>query len=199
MEECFFVSVTHLSTWYWPGFSVRKRRNPQRWGRWGFVQREKKDWVTGWFNTKRICIRICTRICTRTMRICTRTMKICTRTMRICTSQRERKDWIPGWLNTGCCSFDLNSTQSKSVLMRHRAHRDDDDDVDDLYIIGAVCLSVCHKSHYFCIQRIWSFLMFIDAFRIQGIWLFLLFLDTFRIQDILSFLLFIDTFRIQDI
>ena len=50
-----------------------------------------------------------------------------------------------------------------------------------------------------CIQRIWSFLMFIDAFRIQGIWLFLLFLDTFRIQDILSFLLFIDTFRVQGI
>ena len=24
----------------------------------------------------------------------------------------------------------------------------------DLYIIGAVCMYVCHKSHYFCIQRI---------------------------------------------
>ena len=34
---------------------------------------------------------------------------------------------------------------------------DDDDDANDLYIIGAVCLSVClcvSKSHYFCIQRI---------------------------------------------
>ena len=28
-------------------------------------------------------------------------------------------------------------------------------DDDDLNIIGAVCLSVCHKSHYFRIQGIW--------------------------------------------
>ena len=60
----------------------------------------------------------------------------------------------------------------------------DDDDNDDLYIIGAVCMSVCHKSHYFCIQKILLFLLFIDTFRIQDIWSFLLFLDTFRIQDI---------------
>ena len=58
---------------------------------------------------------------------------------------------------------------------------------DDLYIIGAVCLSVClcvSKSHYFCIQRIRVFLLFLDTFRIQIIWSFLLFIDTFRIQDI---------------
>ena len=33
----------------------------------------------------------------------------------------------------------------------------DDDDGDDLYIIGAVCMYVCmyvSKSHYLCIQRI---------------------------------------------
>ena len=54
-------------------------------------------------------------------------------------------------------------------------------------------MSVCHKSHYFCIQRIWVFLLFPDTFRIQRIWSFLLFIDTFRIQDIWSFLLFIDT------
>ena len=58
-------------------------------------------------------------------------------------------------------------------------HDDDDDDDDDLYIIGAVCMSVCHKSHYFCIQRIWPFLLFLDTFRIQDIWSFLLFIDTF--------------------
>ena len=28
-------------------------------------------------------------------------------------------------------------------------------------------MSVCHKSHYFRIQWIWSFLMFLDTFRIQ--------------------------------
>ena len=48
---------------------------------------------------------------------------------------------------------------------------DDDDDDDgyyyDLYIIGAVCLSVClsvTKMLTFRIQGIWSFLMFIDTF-----------------------------------
>ena len=35
----------------------------------------------------------------------------------------------------------------------------------------SVCVSVSN-SHYFCIQRIWSFLKFIDTFRIQGNWLF---------------------------
>ena len=64
-------------------------------------------------------------------------------------------------------------------------------------MIGAVCLSVCHKSHYFRIQGIWSFLLFLDTSRNQGIWSFLLFPDTFRIQGIWSFLLFLDTFRIQ--
>ena len=65
---------------------------------------------------------------------------------------------------------------------------DDDDDYDDgdIYIM-VKCLSVClsvSKSHYFCIQRIWVFLLFLDTFRIQIIWSFLLFIDTFRIQDI---------------
>ena len=32
------------------------------------------------------------------------------------------------------------------------ASADDDDDNDDLYIIGAVCLWVCHKSHYFAVS-----------------------------------------------
>ena len=30
-----------------------------------------------------------------------------------------------------------------------------------------VCLYVCHKSDYFRIQGIWSFLMFLESFRIQ--------------------------------
>ena len=41
----------------------------------------------------------------------------------------------------------------------HHYHGDDD---DDIYIM-VKCLSVS-KSHYFCIQRIWVFLMFIDTF-----------------------------------
>ena len=49
-------------------------------------------------------------------------------------------------------------------------------------MIGAVCLFVCHKSHYFRIQRIWSFHTFIATFRAQRIWSNLLFLDTCRIQ-----------------
>ena len=67
---------------------------------------------------------------------------------------------------------------------QHHGHHDHDDGEqgeNDLYIIGAVCLSVCvcvSKSHYFRIQGIWSFLMFIDTFRIQDILLFLLFIDT---------------------
>ena len=40
---------------------------------------------------------------------------------------------------------------------------DDDGASDDLYIIGAVCLSVT-KMLTFRIQGIWSFLMFIDTF-----------------------------------
>ena len=39
----------------------------------------------------------------------------------------------------------------------HHDGHDAHDDAHDLYIIGAVCLSVClcvSKSHYFCIQRI---------------------------------------------
>ena len=56
------------------------------------------------------------------------------------------------------------------------------DDNDDIYImVKCLCVS---KSHYFCIQRIWVFLLFLDTFRIQRIWSFLLFIDTFRIQDI---------------
>ena len=55
-------------------------------------------------------------------------------------------------------------------------HDDDDDDGDDLYIIGAVCLFVCHKSHYFRIQRIWSFHTFIATFRTQRNWSFPCFL-----------------------
>ena len=46
----------------------------------------------------------------------------------------------------------------------------------DLYIIGAVCLSVCHKSHYFRIQRIWSFHTFIATFCTQRNWSFPCFL-----------------------
>ena len=37
-------------------------------------------------------------------------------------------------------------------------------------------MSVCHKSHYFCIQGILSFLMFIATFRTQRIWSFPCFL-----------------------
>ena len=44
----------------------------------------------------------------------------------------------------------------------------DEDDEDDIYIM-VKCMSVCHKSHYFCIQRIWPFLMFPDTFRTQRI------------------------------
>ena len=48
-------------------------------------------------------------------------------------------------------------------------HNDDDDDDhnddDDIYIyIMVKCLSVCHKSHYFRIQGIWPFLLFLDTF-----------------------------------
>ena len=67
-------------------------------------------------------------------------------------------------------------TCSDSVNDDNDNDRDEiNSDDDDLYIIGAVCLSVS-KSHYFCIQRIWSFLKFIDTFRIQGYWLFPCFL-----------------------
>ena len=80
-----------------------------------------------------------------------------------------------------------------------------------------VCLYVCHKSDYFRIQGIWSFLMFLESFRIQkclkqenqkiprkshyfqGNLLFFLVLDTFPIQGILLFLLFLDTSRIHGI
>ena len=68
----------------------------------------------------------------------------------------------------------------------------------------------------FQIQRIWSFLLFIDTFRIQDIWSFLLFIDTtfqkvsrnskttksleiMTFQGVWSFLLFLDTFCIQRI
>ena len=53
---------------------------------------------------------------------------------------------------------------------------DADENDDDLYIIGAVCLFVCHKSHYFRIQRIWSFVSFIASFRTQRNWSFPCFL-----------------------
>ena len=68
--------------------------------------------------------------------------------------------------------------------------------IDDLYIIGAVCVSVCHKSHYFCIQRIWSFLMFPDTFRTQRIWSFQCFLTHLYSKE-LVISMFLDTFHNQ--
>ena len=67
-----------------------------------------------------------------------------------------------------------------SCFMLHDDDGDDDNDQADIYIM-VKCLSVCvsvSKSHYFCIQRIWSFLLFTDTFRIQRISSFLQFIDT---------------------
>ena len=84
---------------------------------------------------------------------------------------------------------------------------------DDLYIIGAVCVSVCHKSHYFRIQGIWSFHLFPDTFRTQRIWSFpclltLLYSSDLIVSHVYSYIpysknlvvsMFLDTFRIQRI
>ena len=55
---------------------------------------------------------------------------------------------------------------------------------DDLYIIGAVCVFVCHKSHYFRTQRIWSFHTFIATFRTQRNWSFPCFLTLLYSKDL---------------
>ena len=59
-----------------------------------------------------------------------------------------------------CASVALNDNRD------HYDDDDNDDDIqdhyDDLYIIGAECLSVGHKSDYF--QGILSFLPFLDTF-----------------------------------
>ena len=78
-----------------------------------------------------------------------------------------------------------------------------------------MCLCVCHKSHYFCIQKIWSFHTFIATFRTQRKWSFPCFLtlSVFKgfgrfpclytlsviksIQRIWSNLLFLYIFRLQ--
>ena len=70
---------------------------------------------------------------------------------------------------------------------------DDDDDDDDLYIIGAVCVSVClcvcqQKSLFLYSKDFYSFIpysmelvvsMFLDTFCIQRIWTFPMFIYTF--------------------
>ena len=54
--------------------------------------------------------------------------------------------------------------------LTHTQLDDDYDDADDdLYIIGAVCLS---QKSLFCIQRIWLFHTFIATFRTQRNWSF---------------------------
>ena len=103
---------------------------------------------------------------------------------------------------------------------RTRTERTDRMEVDRSCL--CVCVSVS-KSHYFCIQRIWSFLMFIDTFRIQKcletvkrqnplkysknlvnspvsrhfLYMCVTKMLTFRIQKIWLFLTFIATFRTQ--
>merc|ERR1712208_170932 len=67
---------------------------------------------------------------------------------------------------------------------------------DDLYIIGAVCVFVCHKSHYFRTQRIWSFHTFIATFRTQRNWSFPCFLTLLYSKDLVVSM-FLNTFRNQ--